>query len=65
MLTLAPLAGEPIAYVAEPCLLQGINGWEWGGYAYKNMILGTYQLFRWLQSTVFDQNALEILWKSF
>lgn len=65
MLTLAPLAGKPIAFVGEPCLLQGINGWEWGGYAYKNMILGTYQLFSWLQSTAFDQNALEILWKSY
>ncbi len=65
MITLPPLAGKPVAYIGAPCMLQGVNGWEWGSYAYKNMILGTYQLFRWLESTAFDSTSLEILWESY
>lgn len=65
MMTLAPLAGKPVAYVGAPCLLQGINGWEWGSYAYKNMILGTYQLFDWLETTAFGSASLQRLWQSY
>ncbi len=65
MITLPPLAGKPVAYVGTPCLLQGVNGWEWGSYAYKNMILGTYQLFQWLESTAFDSDSLKLLWESY
>lgn len=65
MLTLAPLSGKPVAFISEPCLLQGINGWEWGGYAYKNMILGTYQLFNWLETSPFNKQSLAALWESY
>lgn len=65
MITLPPIAGKPIAYVGSPCLMQGISGWEWGSYAYKNMILGTYQLFDWLETTAFDKASLGRLWTSY
>lgn len=65
MLTLPAMAGKPIAFVGTPCLMQGINGWEWGAYAYKNMIFGSYQLFQWLEQTAFGRNAMEKLWQSY
>ncbi len=65
MMTLPLLAGKPVIYIGQPCLLQGINGWEWGKYAYKNMVLGTHQLFSWLEGTTFGRDAIEALWSSF
>lgn len=65
MLSLPRVAGKPIAYVGEPCLMQGISGWEWGGYAYKNMIFGTYQFFEWLEHTSFADDAMQHLWNSY
>lgn len=65
MLSLPRVAGNPIAYVGEPCLMQGISGWEWGGYAYKNMIFGTHQFFEWLAQTAFADDAMQQLWNSY
>lgn len=65
VLTVPKLAGRPIGYVAEPCLLQGVNGWEWSDYACKQMIFGTFQFFEWLQTTAFAPDAMQVLWKSY
>jgi glycosyltransferase involved in cell wall biosynthesis len=65
MLSLPRVAGKPIAYIGEPCLLQGISGWEWGSYAYKNMIFGTHQFFEWLEKTAFSSTAMQHLWRSY
>jgi len=65
LLTLPRLAGQPIAYIGQPCVMQGVSGWEWGGYAYKNMVFGTYQLFQWLESTPFAADAMQTLWDSY
>lgn len=65
MLSLPRVAGKPIAYVGEPCLMQGISGWEWGAYAYKNMIFGTHQFFEWLEKTAFASDAMQHLWNSY
>lgn len=65
VLTVPKLAGRPIGYVAEPCLLQGVNGWEWADYACKQMIFGTFQFFDWLQTTKFAPDAMQVLWKSY
>lgn len=65
MLSLPRVAGKPIAYVGEPCLMQGISSWEWGGYAYKNMIFGTHQFFEWLEQTSFASDAMQHLWNSY
>lgn len=65
MLSLPRVAGKPIAYIGEPCLMQGISGWEWGAYAYKNMIFGTYQFFEWLEKTSFASDAMQHLWASY
>lgn len=58
MATVPNIIGKPVAYIGSPCLLQGINGWEWGGYAYKTMLLGQYELMNWLEAQGFDQDAL-------
>lgn len=63
--TIPRVTGKPIAYIGEPCVLQGINGWEWGNYAVKNMIFGTYQLFIWIEERGFDSDAMSELWKSY
>ena len=65
MLSLPRVAGRPIAYIGDPCLMQGISGWEWGGYAYKNMIFGTHQFFEWLEQTTFADDAMQHLWNSY
>jgi len=65
MITLPVLAGRPVAYIGEPCLLQGINAWEWGRYAYKNMLFGTHQLFTWLEATPMAKDGLAALWASY
>jgi glycosyltransferase involved in cell wall biosynthesis len=65
MITLPALAGKPIAYVGEPCLMQGVTGWEWGAYAYKNMIFGTHQLFDWLEQSAISEAAMQVLWESY
>lgn len=65
MLSLPRIAGKPVAYVGEPCLMQGISGWEWGSYAYKNMIFGTHQFFEWLAQTSFADDAMQHLWDSY
>ncbi|MFA5171891.1 MAG: glycosyltransferase family 2 protein [Sulfuriferula sp.] len=65
MLSLPRVAGKPVAYVGTPCLMQGISGWEWGGYAYKNMIFGTHQFFEWLAQTSFASDAMQHLWNSY
>lgn len=65
MLSLPRVAGRPIAYIGEPCLMQGISGWEWGAYAYKNMIFGTHQFFEWLQQTSFASDAMQHLSNSY
>lgn len=65
MLTVPKLAGRPVSYVAEPCLLQSVNGWEWGDYFCKQMIFGTFQFFEWLQTTEFAGDAMQFLWDSY
>jgi len=65
MLSLPRVAGSPIAYIGKPCLMQGTSAWEWGGYAYKNMIFGTHQFFEWLEQTNFAEDAMQELWRSF
>jgi glycosyltransferase involved in cell wall biosynthesis len=65
MLSLPRVAGKPVAYIGTPCLMQGISGWEWGGYAYKNMIFGTHQFFEWLAQTSFADDAMQHLWNSY
>lgn len=65
MLSLPRVARKPIAYVGTPCLMQGISGWEWKGYAYKNMIFGTHQFFEWLEQTSFASDAMQHLWDSY
>ena len=65
IITLPVMASKPIAYLGQPCLLQGINAWEWGKYAFKNMVFGTHQLFSWLEGTAFAKDAMEALWSSF
>jgi glycosyltransferase involved in cell wall biosynthesis len=64
MITLPPMAGRPIAYIGKPCMMQGTQGWEWGAFAYKTLILGNYDLFRWLEKTPFAPDALDKLWES-
>ena len=63
--TIPRVCGKPVAYVGEPCVLQGINGWEWGDYAVKNMIFGTHQLFTWMEDNGFAPDAMSELWKSY
>lgn len=65
MLTLPRVIGKPVAYIGEPCLLQGISAWEWKAYANKNMIFGTHQFFRWLESQGFAEEAMGCLWDSY
>ncbi len=66
LLTLPHIIGRPIAYIGQPVVLQGINGWEWGEYAHKNMIFGIYQLFVWLEdTTAFDKDAMKVLWRHY
>lgn|GEM_PF-1452258 len=65
MITLPQMAGKQIVYIGEPCLLQGIGGWEWEPYNYKNMIHGTRELFTWLMSTQFARDGLAKLWNSY
>lgn len=65
MISIPNLIGKPIAYIGEPCLMQGINGWEWGSYAYKNMIFGTFQFFEWLEKTTFCNDSMKLLWQSY
>jgi len=65
IISIPNLIGKPIAYIGEPCLMQGINGWEWGSYAYKNMIFGTYQFFEWLEKTAFCNESMKLLWQSY
>lgn len=65
MLTLPRLVGRPVAYIGEPCLLQGISAWEWKHYANKNMVFGTYQFFRWLEKRGFAVEAMQRLWDSY
>lgn len=63
--TIPRVCGKPIVYIGEPCVLQGINGWEWGDYAAKNMIFGTHQLFTWMAENGFAPDAMSELWKSY
>lgn len=65
MLALPRVAGRPVAYIGEPCVMQGVGSWEWGAYAYKNMIFGTYQFFDWLRQTAFAGAAMQRLWSSY
>lgn len=65
MLTLPRMAGKPIAYIGEPCMLQGIGVWEWKVYANKNMVFGTHQLFRWLEGQGFAPEGMRCLWDSY
>lgn len=58
MITVPKIIGKPIAYIGEPCMMQGINGWEWGRYSYKTMLLGQYELMNWLEAKGFDAAAL-------
>lgn len=58
MLTLPPLAGKPAAYIGEPTILQGVNGWEWGVHASKTMIRSTHDLLEWLATTGFADDAI-------
>lgn len=58
MITVPKIIGKPIAYIGMPCMLQGINGWEWGRYSYKTMLLGQYELMNWLGAKGFDAAAL-------
>lgn len=58
MITVPKIIGKPIAYIGTPCMLQGINGWEWGRYSYKTMLLGQYELMNWLEARGFDVAAL-------
>jgi hypothetical protein len=64
MITLPPMTGRPIAYIGKPCMMQGTQGWEWGAFAYKTLIRGNYDLFRWLEKTSFATDALDKLWQS-
>lgn len=57
MITLPHLAGRPIAYIGEPTVMQGINGWAWQAHAAKTMIRSTYDLLIWLNSTKFAEDA--------
>jgi hypothetical protein len=65
VMTLPQLAGKPVVFIGEPCLLQGTGGWEWEDYACKTMIFGIYQLFTWLGATSFAQDAMAKLWQSY
>jgi len=67
MITLPPMAGKPIVYIGQPCLLQGIGGQATNtvDYELKNMILGNYQLLTWLEGTEFAKDATERLWESY
>ena len=66
VVTLPPSAGKPAVFIGEPCSMQGISGWEWGDYAYKNMIFGTHQFFNWLENeTPFADDAMRHLWDSY
>ncbi len=65
MLTLTRVAGKPIAYIGEPSMLQCIGAWEWKSYANKNMIFGTHQFFRWLETKGLDPAAMKRLWESY
>lgn len=65
MITLPKMAGHAVRYLGQPCLLQGVGGWEWKGYAYKNMLFGTHQLFSWLEDTSFSRDGLNNLWSSY
>lgn len=65
MLTLPRVAGRPIAYIGEPCMLQCVGAWEWKTYANKNMIFGIHQFFRWLENQGFGTEGMRGLWDSY
>lgn len=58
MITVPKIIGKPVAYIGELAMLQGVNGWEWGQYSYKTMLLGQYELMNWLEAKGFDAEAL-------
>jgi glycosyltransferase involved in cell wall biosynthesis len=61
MITVPKIIGNPIAYIGVPCMLQGINGWEWGRHSHKTMLLGQHELMLWLKKKGFDPAALRYL----
>ncbi|MGD9773990.1 glycosyltransferase family 2 protein [Diaphorobacter sp.] len=65
MLTVPRVAGQPIAYIGEPCMLQCVGAWEWKAYANKNMIFGIHQFFRWLEGQGFGAEGMQRLWSSY
>lgn len=58
MITLPNIVGRPVAYIGEPSVLQGANGWEWNRYLSRISILGIHTLLDWMETIDFDQGAL-------
>lgn len=58
LITLPHIIGRPVAYIGEPCILQGAHTWEWGRYLSTISILGIHKLMDWMAEIGFDAAAL-------
>lgn len=59
IITLPNIIGKKIAYIGEPCLLQGAGTWEWSNNLSRISIFGIEKLFDWMDKIGFEKNALE------
>jgi hypothetical protein len=59
LITLPHIIGRPIAYIGDPCVLQGAHAWEWNRYLSQISILGIHKLMNWMAGIGFDAAALE------
>lgn len=65
VITLPQMAGKPVVYIGQPCVLQGTGAWGWAAYVNKTMIFSTHQFFSWLSDTDFAPDGLAKLWESY
>lgn len=58
LITIPNIIGRPVAYIGQPCILQGANNWEWHQHLSRISILGLHRLLNWMESINFDRQAL-------
>lgn len=58
MITLPHIIGRPVAYLGDPCVLQGAHTWEWNRYLSRISILGIHKLLDWMEEIGFETAAL-------
>lgn len=58
LITLPHIIGRPVAYIGDPCVLQGAHAWEWNRYLSQISILGIHKLMNWMAEIGFDALAL-------